>query len=216
MHIQELAKQLGAAVDPAADVDLTGVATIEEAGPGDVTFLANPRYAGRLRTCNAGAVFVTPGLEEEVSPVRLAIDNPYLAFAKAIALFHAPPATDPGVHPTAVLGEGVTLGVDVSIGAYVVLGKDVEVGDRTVIHPHCTVYEGARIGANCLLHSHTVVREHVRLGDGVILQNGAVVGSDGFGFAPRADKSLHKIPQAGTVELADEVEVQANACIDRA
>jgi UDP-3-O-[3-hydroxymyristoyl] glucosamine N-acyltransferase len=110
----------------------------------------------------------------------------------------------------------VVLGWGVSIGPYVVLGDRVRVGDGATLHPHCVVYADAEIGAGCLLHSGAVVREGVRLGRGVILQNGAVIGADGFGFAPRGDGSWHKIPQAGTVTLGDEVEVQALSCVDRA
>jgi UDP-3-O-[3-hydroxymyristoyl] glucosamine N-acyltransferase len=110
----------------------------------------------------------------------------------------------------------VVLGRNVSIGAYVVLGERVKVGEGATLHPHCVVYHDAEIGAGALLHSGAVVREGVKLGRGVILQNGAVVGADGFGFAPRGDGSWHKIPQSGTVELGDDVEVQALACVDRA
>jgi UDP-3-O-[3-hydroxymyristoyl] glucosamine N-acyltransferase len=216
MHIQELARRLGAAVDPGADLEVTGVSTIEEARPGEVTFLANPRYAGRLAASEASAAFVAPGFEGAYRGVRLEIDNPYLAFARAIRLFHTPPAPYAGVHPTAVLGEDVDLGDGVSVGAYVVLGDGVRVGRRTVIHPHVTVYAGAALGEDCEVHSQSVIREHVRIGDRVILQNGAIVGADGFGFAQRADRSWEKIPQAGTVVLGDDVEVQAGSCVDRA
>jgi UDP-3-O-[3-hydroxymyristoyl] glucosamine N-acyltransferase len=215
MHIQELARRLGGVVDAAADVEISGVATIEEARAGEVTFLSNPRYAGRLAASEASAVFVTPRVSEPMAPIPIRIDNPYLAFARAISLFHEPPRPSPGVHSTAVLGEGVALGPGVSVGAYAVLGRNVRLGRGTVIHPHVSIYEGAVLGEECVVHSHASVREFVRLGDRVILQNGAVVGADGFGFAPRADRSWEKIPQAGIVVLGDDVEVQANACVDR-
>lgn len=216
MHVQELAKRLGASVDAALDVEIRGVAPMDEAGPGEVTFLSNPSYARRLKDSRASAVLVDPAFSGEASIPLLRIANPYLAFAKAIAFFHQPPQPPPGVHPTVVLGQDVVLGRGVSIGAYAVLGDRVRVGDGATIHPHCVVYPDAVLGAGALLHSGAVVREGVRLGRGVILQNGAVVGADGFGFAPRGDGSWHKIPQAGTVELGDDVEVQALACIDRA
>ena len=120
------------------------------------------------------------------------------------------------MHPTAVLGERVVLGDDVGIGAHTVIGNDVKIGDGTVIHPLVTIYDGVDIGPGCLIHSHAVVREFVRLRGGVILQNGVVIGADGFGFAPRGDGSYEKMTQAGTVELDDDVEVQANAAVDRA
>ncbi len=216
MHVQELARALGAEADPSLDFEISGVATIEEATAGQVTFLANPRYEKHLVTSEAAAVLVSSDFEGEAKPALLKLANPYLAFAKAIELFYAPPPAPKGVHPTAVLGADVQIGDDVSIGPYVVIGDDVIIGAGTVIHPHVTVYAGVRIGANCELHSQAVVREHVVLHDGVILQNGAVIGGDGFGFAPVGDGTYHKIVQAGTVELGENVEVQVNAAVDRA
>jgi UDP-3-O-[3-hydroxymyristoyl] glucosamine N-acyltransferase len=216
MHVQDLARRLGAVADPSLDVEIDGVAPMDEAGASQVTFFNNPTYVRTLKTTRAGAVLVAKNFEGECPAPLLKVANPYLAFARAIALFHAPPAPPAGVHPTAVLGAGVVLGKDVSIGAYVTLGDRVAVGDGTTIHPHCVVYRDARIGSGCVLHSHAVVREEVRLGDRVILQNGAIIGADGFGFAPRGDGTYEKIPQAGTVDVGDDVEVQALSCIDRA
>lgn len=216
MRIQDLAQHLGASVDPSLDLDLRGVAPMEEAGPGELTFLSNPSYARKLKDSRASAVLVDPAFAGEAPMALVRIANPYLAFAKAIALFHPPVAATPGVHPTAVLGRDVQLGRAVSIGPYVVVGDRVRIGDGATLHPHCVVYADAEIGAGSLLHSGAVVREGVRLGKGVILQNGAVIGADGFGFAPRGDGSWHKIPQAGTVTLGDDVEVQALSCVDRA
>jgi len=216
MHIQELATRLGATVDPGVDLEIRGVATLEDAGEGEVSFLANPRYERHLPTSRAAAVFVAPDFEGASAPVLLRTPNPYLAFARAIDLFYTGPRVAPGIHATAVLGEDVVLGDGVAVGAYAVLGDHVRIGAGTVVHPHVVIYEGAEIGPGCVLHSHSTVREHVRLGRGVILQNGAVIGADGFGFAPRGDGSYEKITQAGTVEIDDDVEVQANACVDRA
>ena len=216
MNIQELAAKPGATVDAEADLEISGVGTIQGAGPCDVTFLANERYENQLATSQAGAVFISPEFDGECAPIALRLANPYLAFARAIDLFYAAPPLPVGVHPTAVLGEDVQLGDGVAIGAYVVIGDHVRIGDGTVIHPHVVVYAGAEIGPECLLHSQCTIREHVQLGGGVIIQNGAIIGADGFGFAPRGDGSYEKMTQAGTVELADDVEVQANACIDRA
>jgi len=216
MHVQELARALGAEADPELEFEIAGVATIEEAGAGQVTFLANPRYEKHMKTSEAAAVIVTPDFAGEARPALLRVANPYLAFAKAIELFHTPPSAPPGIHPTAVLGADVHVNEDVSIGAYVVIGDGVRIGRGTVIHPQVTIYAGASIGARCELHSQCVVREHVVLGDGVILQNGAIVGADGFGFAPVGDGSYHKIVQVGTVVLGDGVEIQANAAVDRA
>jgi UDP-3-O-[3-hydroxymyristoyl] glucosamine N-acyltransferase len=216
MHVQELARRLGASVDPDADLDVRGVATIEEAGPEHVTFVSNPKYVARARETRAGAILVAPDFAEPTPAVLLRLANPYLAFARALEIFHPPPRPPTGVHRTAVLGKAAVLGKDVAIGAYAVVGDRVRIGDGAVLHPHVVVYDDAVVGAGSVLHSGSVVREGVRLGERVILQNGVVVGADGFGFAPAGDGRWHKIPQVGTVVIGDDVEIQANACIDRA
>ena len=139
-----------------------------------------------------------------------------MALAKALALFHSAPRPAPGVHPTAIVPDSCRLGRDVHIGAYAVLGAGVEVGDEVVIHLHCCVYEDAVIGTGSVLHSHAVVREAVTLGARTVLQNGAVIGSDGFGYATDAEGKHTAVPQTGTVEVGDDVDIQANACVDRA
>lgn len=216
MEIQDLARALNAIADPSLDIEITGVATIEEAGPTDVTFLSNPKYIRKLGDTQAGAVLVSPNFEVLLSIPTLRVENPYLAFAQAIELFHRKPSPPRTVHPTAVLGEGVILGKNVSIGAYVVIGNNVQIGDDVTIHPHCAIYNEANIGSGSILHSHVVVREQVVLGERVILQNGAIIGADGYGFVPLPDGTFYKIMQAGIVVLEDDVEVQAQSAIDRA
>jgi UDP-3-O-[3-hydroxymyristoyl] glucosamine N-acyltransferase len=142
--------------------------------------------------------------------------NPYLAFAKAIELFYHPPKYTPGVHPTAVIHPSAKIGENAHIGPYVVISEDVRIGRNAVVLGHVVVYAGARIGDNFFAHAHAVVREHCRLGNSVVLQNGAVIGSDGFGFAKDDSGRWHKIMQSGPAVIEDDVEVQANACIDRA
>jgi UDP-3-O-[3-hydroxymyristoyl] glucosamine N-acyltransferase len=203
-------------VDPTAEADITGVATLDEAGPRDVSFLANPKYLSKVGESRAGAVLVTPDFQQPAAAVLLKIGNPYLAFAHAIEVFHQATRPATGVHPSAVVGKGVVLGRDVSVGPHCCVGDGVRLGDGVVLHPHAVVYPGAELGEGCVVHSFAVVREGVRLGRRVVLQNGAVVGADGFGFAPRGDGSWHKIPQVGTVVVGDDVEIQANACVDRA
>jgi UDP-3-O-[3-hydroxymyristoyl] glucosamine N-acyltransferase len=221
MLIQTLAQALNAELDPHPSleqgVEITDVATIEDAGATEITFLANPKYIPKLRQSQAGAVLLSRQFQDPslTLPV-LRVADPYLAFAKAIELFHRKPQPPRQIHATAVLGEGVELGANVAIGAYVVIGDRVKIGDNVTIHPHCAIYEEAEIGADSILHSHVVVREAVKLGQRVIIQNGAVIGADGFGFAPQADRSYYKIMQAGTVILEDDVEVQVNTAIDRA
>jgi UDP-3-O-[3-hydroxymyristoyl] glucosamine N-acyltransferase len=215
MKLAELASILGATCHGDPNQEITGVEGIEKAGPGQLTFVANPKYTPFARTTKAGAVLVTEDFES-IATATLRTVNPYLAFARAIDLFHPAPHYSPGIHPTAVIDPTASIGEDVHIGAYVVIGAGVVIGQGTVLLPHVVVYPQARMGRHCLAHAHAVVREGCRLGDGVILQNGAVVGSDGFGFAKEDGGRWHKIPQSGAVLLGDQVEVQANSCIDRA
>ena len=215
MNLSEIASRLGATLengDPKTEI--TGVAGIEEAAAGHITFVANPKYAAAARSTAASAVIVSedfPG----IATGMLRSKNPYLAFARAIDLFYQPPAYSPGIHPTAVIAPSAKLGRNAHVAAYVVIGDDVAIGDHAVLLPHVVIYRGAHIGNNFLAHAHAVVREDCTLGDSVILQNGAIVGCDGFGFARDGDH-WEKISQSGPAVLESEVEVQANACVDRA
>jgi len=197
------------------DVEITGVAGIEQAGPGQLTFVANPRYAAAAKTTKASALIVAEGFPALTTPT-LRSANPYLAFARALGLFYQPPRYGPGIHPTAVIHETARIGPHAHVGAYVVVEEDVEIGEGCVLLPHVVLYRGARIGDNFFAHAHAVVREYCRLGHNVVLQNGVVVGGDGFGFA-KDDKGVwHKIVQSGPAVIEDDVEIQANACVDRA
>jgi len=215
MKLAELAQLLGAEYHGLPDAEITGVAGIEEAGPGQVTFVANPKYAGLAKKTQAGAVLVAPDFPEIKAPT-LRIKNPYLAFARAIELFHPAPVYPPGIHPTAVIHPTAKIGRDASIGAYVVISENSVIGDYATILPHVVVYPNVRIGDHFFAHAHSVVREDCRLGHHVVLQNGVVVGSDGYGFAKDDAGKWHKIVQSGPAIIEDEVEIQANSCIDRA
>jgi UDP-3-O-[3-hydroxymyristoyl] glucosamine N-acyltransferase len=165
-------------------------------------------------------VLVEPGFPE-IPAATLRITNPYLAFARAIELFYQPPVYAPGIHPTAVISPSARVGANPHIGAYVVVSDHAMIGDHAVLLAHVVIYPHARIGDRFFAHAHAIVREHCQLGDDVVLQNGAIVGADGFGFARHAGpghegRAWHKIPQSGPTILEDAVEVQANACIDRA
>lgn len=215
MKLGELAARLGCALEGPADLVITGVAGMDEALASELTFLSNPKYHRKLRTTRAAAIIVSPEVQAPGRPV-LRSENPYLAFAKALELF-APPRRPPAsIHATAVIAADVKLGCNPSIGPYVVIEEGVELGDDCVLKSFVTIYRGAKIGDRFFAHSHAVVRENVRVGNDVILQDGAVVGCDGFGFARQADGSYYKIVQTGTTVIEDDVEVQANACIDRA
>ena len=216
MTLGELAERLGAElVGGEASATVTGVAGIEKAGPGEVTFVANPKYAGMARTSQAEALIVEPGFPAIAAPT-LRVANPYLAWAKAIEVFHPAPVYAPRVHPTAVIAGTAKLGKRAHVGAYVVVGEGCVVGDDAVLLPHVVLYDGVQVGDRFFAHAHAVVREGCQLGDDVVLQNGAVIGADGFGFAKDAGGRWVKIVQAGAAVLEDAVEVQANACVDRA
>lgn len=214
MKLSDIASKLACSYE-GDDVEITGVAGMEQAGPGQLTFLSNPRYAPRLKQSRAGAVILAAGTGSPGMPVIRA-QNPYLAFAQALELFYQPPRPALGVHPTAYVSSTARLGRNASIGPFVFIGDDVKIGDDAVLHSHVAIYQGVRIGDRFLAHSHAVVREFCKIGSGVILQNGAIIGADGFGFARRDDGSHYKIVQSGPVIIEDDVEIQAHSCIDRA
>ena len=215
MKLGEIATALGAVLENGnPEADITGVAGIEEAGPGQITFLANPKYAAAVWKTAASAIIVSEDFAAG-SCALLRSKNPYLCFAKAVDLFYRPPHYSPGIHSTAVIATTAKVGANAHIGAYVVIDEGVTIGSDAVLLPHVVIYRGAQIGNNFFAHAHAIVRENCQLGDNVILQNGAVVGSDGFGFA-RDDDHWEKISQSGPAVLENDVEVQANACIDRA
>ena len=216
MKLGEIAATLGARLENGSpDTEITGVAGIEEAGAGQITFVANPRYAGAARTTKAAAVIVAEDFPA-ANTALLRSRNPYLDFARAIELFYRPPKYAVGVHSTAVVHPSAKIGKNASIGPYVVVDEDVQIGKNCVLLAHAVIYRGARIGNNFLAHAHAVVRENCRLGDNVTLQNGVVIGGDGFGFAKDNEGRWRKIVQSGPAVLEDDVEVQANACVDRA
>jgi UDP-3-O-[3-hydroxymyristoyl] glucosamine N-acyltransferase len=215
MKLADLALALGADVHGDGDAEISGVAGLEEAGPEDITFVANPRYSALARTTNAGAVLVTHEFPE-ISTPTLRTANPYLAFAKAVQIFYREPVYAPGIHPTAVIHPTALIGRDAHIGAFAVVGEYVTIGDNATLLPHVVIYPYAIIGHRFYAHAHSVVREHCRLGDNVVLQNGVIVGCDGFGFAKDDNGIWHKIVQSGPSIIEDDVEIQANSTIDRA
>ncbi len=215
MTLAELARVLDAELHGNAEHSISGVAGIEEAGPEHLTFVANPRYSSLARTTKAGAVLVSPEFPK-IATATLRTANPYLAFAKAVRLFYREPEYAPGIHSTAVIHPTAKIGRDAHIAAYAVISEGVVIGDYATILPHVVIYPHAVIGNHFYAHAHSIVREHCRVGDHVVLQNGAIIGSDGFGFAKDDAGTWHKIVQSGPAILEDSVEVQANSCIDRA
>jgi len=214
MMLSEIARQIGAHLE-GEDIAITGVAPIGEAGPGQITFVANPSYTPQIKTTRAAAVILSPDFGPCPLP-SLRHSNPYLAFARVLALFYQPPSPPPGIHPTAVVHPSARLGTEVSVGAHTVIDQDCVIGDAVTIHPNCTIYRGVVIGRGSIIHSNCSIREYCLLGQHVTLQNGVCIGSDGFGFAKQSDGTWYKIVQSGRVVIEDDVEIGANTTIDRA
>src|SRR6266704_2608688 len=216
MKLIAIASTLNARLENGSpETDITGVAGIEQAGPGQLTFVSNPKYNAAAKTTKASAVIVAENFPS-INTGMLRSKNPYLAWAKAIELFYQPPSYAPGIHPTAVVHPKAKLGKKAHLGPYVVIDEDAVIGDNAVLLAHVVIYRGATIGNNFFADAHAVVREFCHLGDNVLLQNGAVVGCDGLGVAQDEAGRWHKIVPSGTAVLEDDVEVQANSCIDRA
>ena len=214
MRLAELAERLGCSVRGNTDVEVTRGRGIAEAGPGDLTFLANAKYAPKLASTRASAIVVTP--EIATSLPSLLSPNPYLTFAQALPLLHPARRPQPGIHPSAHVDPSAVIGPEVTVGPFAVVGARCRVGARSILHGHVVVYDDVEIGQDCLLHAGVHVREGSRLGERVILQNGVVIGGDGFGFAKDSEGHYHNFPQVGIVVIEDDVEVQANTTVDRA
>jgi len=216
MKLSAIAAALHARLDNGSpETDITGLNGIDQAGPGELSFVSNPKYAAAARSTRASAVIVAEDFPA-IPAAMLRAKDPYLSFARALELFHQPVRYAPGMHPTAVLHPTAKVGAHAHIGPYVVIDEHVEIGEHAVLLAHVVIYRGVKIGSHFFAHAHAVVRENCRLGDQVLLQNGVVVGADGFGFAKTAEGRWHKIPQPAPVVIGDDVEIQANSCIDRA
>jgi UDP-3-O-[3-hydroxymyristoyl] glucosamine N-acyltransferase len=214
VKLKELAARLDCRLEGDGELDVTRVAGIQDAQPGDVTFLANPKYEKLLASSRATAVI----LKEEAPAAPCAMlraRDPYLAFARAVALFAPVSRPAPGVHAMAAIAADAQLGTDVSVGPFVAVGEGARIGDRTVIFPNVNIAAGVTVGSDCVIHSNVAVRERCTVGDRVILQNGVVVGGDGYGFVRRGDGTHEKIPQVAVVVIEDDVELGANTTVDR-
>lgn len=200
--------------DPA--LQFLGVAALEDAGPQHVSFIDNHRYLPALRSSRAGAVLLQPAVAADLPAGTIAIlsPTPALAFTRVAALFHQPPAPRPGIHATAVIDAGATIGEGTEIGAHAVVGAGARVGRDCILHPHVVVGPGVVLGDGCRLHPHASV-SHAELGHGVVLHPGVRIGQEGFGFTPTPEGRFVTMPQLGRVVLGDGVEVGANACVDR-
>ncbi|HXG90087.1 MAG TPA: UDP-3-O-(3-hydroxymyristoyl)glucosamine N-acyltransferase [Vicinamibacterales bacterium] len=214
MKLGDLAAHLGCQLEGDGAIEVTRVATLEQAGPGDLTFLANTKYASQLAESRASAVLTTPGVSGAPCAV-LRTKNPYLAFARATGLLNPQPIPAPGIHPLAAVADDAVVEPGVSIGPFVVIESGARIGARSVIRARVVIGHGASLGPDCLVHAGVSIRERVEIGARCVIQDGAVIGSDGFGFAHRDDGTHEKIPQVATVVIEDDVEIGANSTIDR-
>ncbi len=216
MKLKEIADKLGARLDPAdAEVEISNVGAIETALPGQIAFAVSSKYAAAARATKASAVIVDEKFPALDKPT-LRTKNPHFAYARAVELLHAQPQEKRGIHPTAVIDPSATIGANASIGACVVIGANVEIGEGCTLMPQVVIYRDVKIGRNFFAHSHVSIRENCLIGNNVQLHNGVVIGSDGFGFAKDDTGNWYKIPQVGRVLIEDNVEIQANSCVDRA
>lgn len=212
--LQELAALIGAEVVGDARTRISGISSLDEAGEGDITFIAQNRYLTKAKSTRASAIIVAEKHPELNTPL-LVTQNPYLAYAKVATLFFQRSRPAVGIDKTALIGEGTRVGEEISIGPFVVIGRNVTIADRVVIYPHCVIGDETTIDRETTLYSHVSIRERCCIGKKVIIHSGTVIGSDGFGFAPDGNR-YHKIPQVGIVQIDDEVEIGANNTIDRA
>jgi UDP-3-O-[3-hydroxymyristoyl] glucosamine N-acyltransferase len=212
--LADLAVRLGCRLEGDGAIDVSGVAAIDDAGPGDVTFLANPKYAARLPSTRASAVIADDSTRNAPCSVLRARD-PYLTWAEAVAVLAPAPRPAPGVSPQAFVDPTALLGSDVFVGPFAVVGARARIGDRAVIEAHVVIADEVIVGADTTLRAHVSLRPGARIGERVILHDGVVIGSDGFGFARRPDGTHQKIPQTGRVVIEDDVEIGAMSAVDR-
>jgi UDP-3-O-[3-hydroxymyristoyl] glucosamine N-acyltransferase len=215
MKLSELAGQTGARIE-GNDVEILGAAGLDEAREGYVTFLANPRYTLRVNTTMASAIYLAEDIKIDRNISILRVRDPYLAYTRALRLFHPEPTIVPFIHPSAVVDPSARIAGKVAIGACAVIGRNVQIAEGVCIHPNVTIYEEVTIGRNSVIHSGVAIRERSIIGERVTIHNNSVIGCDGFGYAKDEDRHWLKIPQAGRVVIEDDVEIGAGTTIDRA
>ena len=216
MKLSDLARETSTVIEQGSpELELTSAAGLDIAGPGDVSFLANPKYTPQIRETRAGAVFLNDGVAVDRDDIAvLRARDAYVAYTLALRIFFPDPPLESFVHPTAVIDPSATVATDVEIQANVVIGKDAVIESGVRIFPNVTIYNGARIGRGTVLHSGVSIRENCEVGQRCIVQNNSTIGSHGFGYARTEDKRWLKIPQVGRVVLEDDVEIGANCSID--
>jgi UDP-3-O-[3-hydroxymyristoyl] glucosamine N-acyltransferase len=218
MKLAELATLTGARLETnALDPDITAAAGLDDATNGQITFLANPRYTPRVKTTKASAIYLGEGVDVGRNDiVVLRARDPYLAYTRALRLFHPEPQIVPSIHSTAVIDPTANISEGVWIGPYVVVGPRTKIASGVRIYPNVTIYEDVRVGQDSVIHAGAVIRERSQIGDRVVIYNNVVVGCDGFGYAKDEERHWLKIPQTGRVVIEDDVEIGAGTTIDRA
>ena len=212
--VAQLSQLLGCHLHGPADLEIRGVNTIEKAGPGEITFLANMKYAPKVKECRASAIIAAEAIKD-FAGATLVSSNPYHDFARALGQFYQAPKPEPGIHPLACVAKSASIGANPSIGPFAVVGERVTIGANATLHPHAVIYEGCTIGDDFTAHSQVSVREFCRIGNRVILQNGVQIGGDGYGFARTNEGRQFKIPQSAITVIEDDVEVQTLTSVDR-
>jgi len=210
----ELAVRFGLELAGDPELEVTCVSTLASAGPGALSFLANPRYRRHLAGTRAGAVVLDAAAAADCPVPALVSANPYAAFARIAQVLHPQPVVVPGVHPSAVVHPGAEVAADAAIGPQAVVEEGVVIGPRVLVGPGCVVMQGTRVGADSRLVARVTLYPGVVVGRRCTVHAGAVIGADGFGFAPDADGYV-KVPQVGGVRIGDDVDIGANTTIDR-
>lgn len=213
MRVDDIAKYLNASFEGAGDLEITGAAALESAGPNEIAFAGNRKAAAQADRSRAGCLLVPAEFPSGRTVIR--VPDPRGGFATVIGLLYPAPPIAPGIHPTAVIAHGAEIAPTAAIGPQATIGAKARIGERTTIGPSCTVGANVSIGADCLLHAHVTIYDHVSIGDRAVLHSGCVLGADGFGFV-RGPEGYQKFPQIGRVEIGNDVEIGANSCVDRA
>ena len=212
--VSELAEHVGGTIVGEPSTSITGAATLSDAGPGDISFLANPRYEAQMRTTRASAIVVAPNIADDDKTLIKCAD-PYYAFMQLVVLLHGHREHQPiGISPRASVADSAKIGANVDIHDFVCVSAEVEIGDNSRVYPSCTIGPGTKIGTDCIIYPNVTIYDGCTIGDRVTIHSGTVIGQDGFGYATHAGVH-HKIPQIGAVVVEDDVEIGANCAIDR-
>jgi UDP-3-O-[3-hydroxymyristoyl] glucosamine N-acyltransferase len=211
--LRQIVEHLGGEAVGEVSEPLTGVSTLDSAGPRQIAFLANPKYRSRLGATSAGAVILGPGDRDAATIPCIVTDNPYAYYARTVELFNPEPPARPGIHPTAQVDPGAVVAPSAEVGAHAVIGAS-RIGDGVRVGAGCVIGSGVTVGAGTRLHPRVTIYDGCTVGERCILHAGVVIGADGFGMA-RGEGRWIKIPQVGAVVIGDDVEVGANTCIDR-